>query len=126
MKYDVFISYSWKDVDKATEIYTLLQDVGIKCCLDKESFRGTDFPEITANSILNSEVFLYLGSKNSFSSGWAPDEVAFAKSHKSRGKLLYYGIDNAQMPSWMELAFGAINRRNYKEHPVETVLVNDI
>ena len=126
MKYDVFISYSWNDVDKATEIYTQLQDAGIKCCLDKESFRGTDFPEITANSILNSEIFLYLGSKNSFSSGWAPDEVAFAKSHKPRGKLLYYGIDDAQMPSWMELAFGAINRRNYKGHPIETVLVNDI
>lgn len=126
MKYDVFISYSWKDVDRATEIYTQLKNAGIKCCLDKESFRGTDFPEITADSILNSEVFLYLGSKNSFSSGWAPDEVAFAKSHKSRGKLLYYGIDNAQMPLWMELAFGAVNRRNYKEHSVDTVLVNDI
>lgn len=125
-KYDVFISYSWNDVDIATEICSQLKEAGIKCCLDKESFRGTDFPQITANCILNSEIFLYLGSKSSFVSGWAPDEVAFAKSHKQRNKLLYYGIDDAVMPIWMDLAFAAINRRNYKEHPIGTVLVNDI
>lgn len=30
------------------------------------------------------------------------------------------------MPEWMELAFAAVNRRNYKEHPVDTILVDDI
>lgn len=126
MEYDVFISYSWYDVDIASKICSQLKEAGIKCCLDREAFGGTDFSEITANSILNSEIFLFLGSKNSFSSGWAPDEVAFAKRHKQRNKLLYYGIDDSVMPVWMDLAFAAINRRNYKEHPVSTVLVNDI
>lgn len=126
MIYDVFISYSRKDIEIAEGIMSELEKAGIKCCLDKASFRGNDFPKITADSILNSEIFLYLGSKNSFFSGWAPDEVAFAKSHKQRNKLIYYGIDDATMPVWMDLAFAALNRRNYREHPVNKVLLNDI
>lgn len=127
IRYDVFISYSWKDVDIAKKIYDAIIDVGLKCCFDKETFHGgADFPKVTAANICNSDVFLYLGSKNSFKSGWAPDEVAFAKSHKDREKLLYYGIDNSKMPDWMDLAFAASNRRNIYEHSYTSVLIEDI
>ena len=126
-KYDVFISYSWDDIDIAKKIYAALNNAGLKCCFDKETFHGgADFPKITAENICNSDVFLYLGSKNSFTSGWAPDEVAFAKSHKSRGKLLYYAIDKNTMPDWMDLSFAAINRRNIFEHSFNSVLIDDI
>lgn len=126
-KYDVFISYSWNDVDIAKEIYEAIIDAGLKCCFDKETFHGgADFPKVTAENICNSDVFLYLGSKSSFSSGWAPDEVAFAKSRKKREKLLYYAIDNNIMPDWMDLAFAASNRRNIYEHSYKSVLIEDI
>ena len=126
-KYDVFISYSWNDIDIAKEIYAALENAGLKCCFDKKTFQGgADFPQITAENICNSDVFLYLGSKSSFTSGWAPDEVAFAKKHKKRGKLLYYAIDNNTMPDWMDLAFAACNRRNIYEHSFESVLIEDI
>lgn len=126
-KYDVFISYSWNDVDIAQEIYDAIVNSGLRCCFDRETYHGgADFPEITATNICNSNVFLFLGSKSSFTSGWAPDEVAFAKSHKPRGKLLYYAIDNNTMPKWIDLAFAAINRRNIFEHPYKSVLINDI
>lgn len=126
-KYDVFISYSWNDVDIAKEIYDALKNAGLKCCFDKETFHGgADFPKITAANICNSNVFLYLGSKSSFTSGWAPDEVAFAKSRKDREKLLYYAIDNNKMPDWMDLAFAASNRRNIYEHSFKSVLIEDI
>ena len=126
-KYDVFISYSWNDVDIAKEIYEAIIDAGLKCCFDKETFHGgADFPKVTAANICNSDVFLYLGSKSSFSSGWAPDEVAFAKSRKKREKLLYYAIDNNTMPDWMDLAFAASNRRNIYEHSFKSVLIEDI
>lgn len=126
-KYDVFISYSWNDVDIAKEIYEAIIASGLKCCFDKKTFHGgADFPKVTATNICNSDVFLYLGSKSSFSSGWAPDEVAFAKSRKKREKLLYYAIDNNIMPDWMDLAFAASNRRNIYEHPYKSVLIEDI
>lgn len=126
-KYDVFISYSWNDVDIAKEIYDAIIKSGLKCCFDKETFHGgADFPKITAANICNSDVFLYLGSKSSFTSGWAPDEVAFAKSRKNREKLLYYAIDNNKMPDWMDLAFAASNRRNIYEHSFKSVLIADI
>ena len=126
-KYDVFISYSWNDIDIAKEIYDAIVNSGLKCCFDKETFPGGgDFPKITAENICNSEIFLYLGSKSSYTSGWAPDEVAFAKKHKPRGKLLYYAIDNNTMPIWIDLAFAAINRRNIFEHPYNSILIEDI
>ena len=126
-KYDVFISYSRNDINIAREIYEAIETAGLNCCFDKETFPGgADFPKITAENICNSDVFLYLGSKNSFTSGWAPDEVAFAKSHKPRGKLLYYAIDNNTMPNWMDLAFAASNRRNIYEHSFKSVLIEDI
>lgn len=126
-KYDVFISYSWKDIDIAKKIYNAIIDAGLKCCFDKETFHGgADFPKVTAENICNSDVFIYLASKNSFHSGWAPDEVAFAKSHKKREKLLYYAIDNDNMPNWADLAFAAINRRNIYEHSYKDILIEDI
>lgn len=126
-QYDVFISYSWDDVDIAQKIYDAIVFSGLRCCFDRETYHGgADFPEITATNICNSNVFLFLGSKSSFTSGWAPDEVAFAKRHKPRGKLLYYAIDNNTMPEWIDLAFAAINRRNIFEHPYKSVLIEDI
>jgi len=126
-KYDVFISYSWDDLTIASEIYDAITMAGMTCCLDRETIRGgSDFPKVVAENICNSDIFLYLGSQNSFTSSWAPDEVAFAKSHKKREKLLYYGIDDAKMPDWMDLAFGAINRRHISEHPIHSVLIKDI
>ena len=51
-KYDVFISYSWNDVDIAKEIYEAIIDAGLKCCFDKETFHGgADFPKVTAANI---------------------------------------------------------------------------
>ena len=126
-KYDVFISYSRNDIDIAKEINDAIDKAGLKCCFDVESFHGgTDFPKTIAENICNSDVFLYLGSKSSFTSGWAPDEVAFAKKRKKRGKLLYYAIDNNTMPDWMDLAFAASNRRNIYEHSFQSVLIEDI
>ena len=54
IRYDVFISYSWKDVDIAKKIYDAIIDVGLKCCFDKETFHGgADFPKVTAANICN-------------------------------------------------------------------------
>lgn len=131
-KYDVFISYSWNDVDIAKEIYDAIINAGLKCCFDKETFPGgADFPQVTAENICKSDIFLYLASKSSFISRWAPDEVVFAKSHKNRNKLLYYAIDNNAIdnntiPKWLDLAFAASNRRNIYEHPFKGVLIDDI
>lgn len=63
MKYDVFISYSWEDVNIAKKIYDAIIDAGFKCCFDKETFHGgQDFPKVTSANICNSDIFLYLGS----------------------------------------------------------------
>ena len=65
-KYDVFISYSWNDIDIAKEIYAALENAGLKCCFDKKTFQGgADFPQITAENICNSDVFLWMGSRRS-------------------------------------------------------------
>lgn len=48
-KYDVFISYSWDDIDIAKKIYSALNNAGLKCCFDKETIPGgADFLKNTA------------------------------------------------------------------------------
>ena len=70
MIYDVFISYSWKDKETARFIYQELIRAGFTVFIDdKELSAGGSFPASVAENILNSNVFLYLGSNNSYNSG---------------------------------------------------------
>ena len=54
-KYDVFISYSWKDIDIAKKIYNAIIDAGLKCCFDKETFLSV-FEGVPTFQIAKSEI----------------------------------------------------------------------
>lgn len=126
MIYDVFISYSWKDKETARFIYQELNRAGFTVFIDdKELSAGGSFPASVAENILNSNVFLYLGSNNSYNSGLAPEEFTYAKNHKDRNKILFYAIDNSPLPNWLDFASGVLNRRNSNEHSL-SIIIQDI
>ena len=50
--------------------------------------------------------------------------TAFNKKQKEQ--ILPYIIDNSSLPTELEFVFSCINIRNIKEHPIETILVQDI
>lgn len=63
-QYDIFISYSHKDAMVVTGICKALTDAGISCFFDDMSVDNPDWLYKITEAIINSKVFLYLGSEN--------------------------------------------------------------
>lgn len=125
--YDVFISYSRKDTNVANRICKAFDEAGITYFIDRQGIGGAyEFPAVLAEAIMSSKIFLYLASRNSYESKFTQSEITFAFNRKDKGTILPYIIDNSSMPISLEFVFSAINWRNMKEHPIETVLVDDL
>lgn len=127
MKYDVFISYSRKDLVVADKICEVLDKAGVSYFIDRQGIGGgMEFPKVIATAIKESELFLFLASENSYSSKFTSSEITFAFNKKQKNQLLPYVIDSSSLPDELEFVFSCINIRNIKEHPIETTLVEDI
>ena len=127
MKYDVFISYSRKDMSIADAICKALKNVGITYFIDKQGIGGgTEFPLVLADAICESEIFLFLASENSYTSKYTNSEITFAFNEKPHERILPYIIDKSTLPRHLRFVFSSITWRNIHEHPIETVLVQDL
>lgn len=126
-KYDVFISYSRKDSAIADEICKAFDRVGITYFIDRQGIGGgNEFPLELATSILNSQIFLLLGSKNSYESKYTNAEIHFAFKKKQQKSILPYILDDTPMPLEIDFILSTINWRKYQEHPINTILVDDV
>lgn len=125
-QYDVFLSYARKDSEIASMIFSVLSEAGLRPYMDKGMKGGKDFLLEMAEKIEESTAFMFLASKNSYEANYAPDEVAYAKTHKERGRLYCYIIDNSNLPKMFEIAFAAINQRRMSEIPIGHSLVEDV
>lgn len=121
-KYDVFVSYSRKDAEIVDRICQLMKQKQIVYYRDTQEMPGgeTFFNEL-ANAILDSIVFLYIGSKNSYSSIYTPKEINFAIS-KNTNVIIPYLIDDSPLPDNLFLAFSDLNIRNQTDHSPEVIL----
>ena len=91
MKYDVFISYSRKDMAIADRVCRAFDEVGIKYFIDRQGIGGAfEFPEVLANAIIDSTTFLLLASDNSYNSKFTMSEVTFAFNKKSKNSVYGY------------------------------------
>ncbi len=127
MKYDVFISYSWADREIVDRIQEAFRTAGISYFIDLDGISGGNcIPDVLAQAIKDSEIFLFVGSANSYMSKYANSEVTFAFHNKPKEKILPYLIDNSDMPIALVFLFSAYNWRKIDTHPIDTVLVNDI
>lgn len=125
MNYDIFISYSREDSVIADRICTALEKEGINYFIDRRGIAGgMEFPERLANAIVNSKIFLFLASNNSYESPYTNKEITFAFNHKC--KMLPYIIDESTLPLKLEFTFADINWLNIKEHPIESRLIKDL
>ena len=126
-EYDVFISYSRKDTDVAERIVRAFAAKGITYFIDRQGIGGgMEFPALLAKAIRSSRVFLFLASKNSYESKFTQNEIVYAFNKKDKNNIIPYIIDGSTLPEELEFTFAAINWRNLKEHPIETVLIDDI
>ena len=123
--YDVFLSYSRKDEAVANQIYEKLCDNGLDVFFDRQSIRAESFPGKIAQGIKESKVILFLASENSVTANYAPDELVYAKNHKSRDSIIVYRIDSYTFPDDIELLLSSLNHRDVANDPFE-VLLDDI
>ena len=127
MQYDVFISYSSKDTEVANQICKAFDEVGITYFIDRQGISGGfEFPTVLAEAIVNSKIFLYLASKNSYESKFTQAEITFAFNKKERGNIFPYIIDGSNLPLSLEFVFSAINWRRIENDPIEPVLIDDL
>ena len=128
MAYDVFISYSRKDSIIAEEISSALSDAGISFFIDKEGIDGgQNFPQVLAQAVDDSTIFLFLASKNSYNSKFTRSEVTYSFNHKESGAIIPYIIDDSEtMPPDLELMLGNFNWRHKSSCPIRPALIEDI
>lgn len=125
--YDVFISYSRKDTPIVEKIIATFEREGISYFIDRQGIGGgMEFPAVLAKAIKQSNVFLFIASENSYASKFTQSEIVYAFNKKDKQQIIPYIIDGSSLPDELEFTFSAINWRNLEEHPIETVLVDDI
>lgn len=78
-QYDVFISYSSLEYDKANIIRNVLERNGIKCWMAPESIpSGSNYAIEIPKAIKNSKIILLILSENAQKSKWVPKEIDVA------------------------------------------------
>lgn len=127
MKYDVFISYSRDDSVVAERICRVLDKVGISYYIDRNEIKGgQNFPEELVKAIVNSRIFLYLASENSYE-GFARKELEFVCSDSfTHVKKYAYVIDDSTIPPAIRLLLGCITWSRLTELPIEPNLIDDL
>lgn len=126
-KYDVFISYSRKDTAVADRICAALDHQGISYFIDRQGIGGgQEFPEVLAEAIVGCRIMLYLASRNSYDSKFTNNEITFAFNEKPKGSILPYIIDGSRLPVTQRFVFASVNIRTMEEHPIDTVLMQDL
>ena len=108
-QYDIFISYSRIDSQLAAKIQEILQKAGFKCFRDVSIHTGDAFMETLANSIIESRVFLLLGSSHAYKSRYTRKEIKYAFDKNKL--ILPYLIDDTNLPKGLEFLLSDLNKR---------------
>lgn len=114
-KYDVFISYSRKDIDEVNAFVGMLKKsiptLNVRFDIDGiES--GDEFDEKIIDAIENSFCVLFALSDNSLQSQWTKDEVMYAKNIGI--KVIPILLEGATLRGWFLFKFGRIDYINSK------------
>ena len=99
MKYDVFISYSSKDIEVALIVCKMLEEHDIKCWMAPINIpSGVEYEDLVVDAIIASKVFLFIYSFGSVYSDWCKMELKVAFSEK-KTIISYKSITNKKTNS---------------------------
>lgn len=123
MKYDVFVSYSRKDMEIARSVCAVLD--GYKKHYTFEYFFDTseiksrdEYLKRIARAINDSKVILFLAGQNSYASEFCAKELLFADKRGIR--IHQYRIDDAEIPLELDMLLGTHQYREVKTTPLES------
>ncbi len=92
MPYNVFVSYSTKDIPNVDQLRQLLQIPDVHCFVSEYAVKpGTPLAPTIKGSILACDLFILLWSKNAAASEWVPQEIGIA--HASQKPILPYMLE---------------------------------
>ena len=120
-QYDIFISYSRTDIRLAEKIQRMLESVGFRCFRDTSNIHvSEDWIDVLSERILDSKVFLLLGSSNAYRSKWTKREVLFADNNQRQ--IVPYMIDDAKLPPRLDFLLGNLNQRSMSDYSIEQLV----
>lgn len=96
-KLNLFISYSNKNLDEATKVQQYFEKGGVSCFLSKNKLKPSDeYKKEIFNTILSTDVFILILSKDFKESDWCSQEagMAYLLSEKHNVELYCLMLDN--------------------------------
>ena len=123
-QFDVFISFSRKDIDVADKICAALGKHGITYFIDRKEIGKGEVYNNNTKALSDSKIFLFLACPNSYRMKHVYNEMIFAKNNDII--LLPYIIGGTSLTGTYKLALSDYKCRNIQEHPIEPVLINDL
>lgn len=106
----IFISFSNKDSKEALKIQEYFKNCGVECFLSKTDVENSDeYKDKIFQTILDSDVFIYLLSEHSKASNWCDQEMgmAFVKYKFGKSKIFIVSTDNDILPYGFLSSFNA-------------------
>ena len=125
MKYDIFISYSRKDINTAKQICRVLDrfkaEYKFEYFFDEEGITIRDeYLKRIARVILESKSVIFIASNNSYDSEFCVKELLWADKHKIH--IYQYRIDDAVIPIDIDMLLGTHQYRELKSTPIEKMV----
>jgi hypothetical protein len=126
MNYDIFISYSRKDLSL---IEPLVKDIekraNVKCWIDWNGIEsGSQFEDVIIKAIDSVKVVLFFLSENSMNSDYAKLEVNYA--YNTRKKVVPIVLDGGSLRGWFLFKFGSVDFIDVNQERQYNKLINDL
>lgn len=123
--YDIFLSYSKKDLEFVKQLKEELESIGCRVWMDTEGFMtGDNFVETIVKAIESSSVFMFVASENTYKSSWCKKELQYAETKGMT--IAFVKIDDSKMPADFVFLYGDRDFVDYRNGNQKKKLFTDL
>lgn len=124
-KYDIFLSYSRKDLEYVEQLKEELESIGCRVWMDTEGIMtGDNFVGTIVKAIESSGIFMFVASEHTYRSSWCKNELRYAE--KRGMNIFLVKIDDSQMPDDFVFLYGDRDIIDYRNGNQKTKLFTDL